>query len=117
MAGTFGRPRDPMVALPSHGERANSRPPDRGPFQIGRAEPAGALLMMRKFLLLLAAAGLMLVAGMGPALAHAALVAADPADKVTVSAPTEVRLTFSEGIELAFSTVSVTGADGTVAEE
>ena len=49
-----------------------------------------------------------------PALAHAELVSAVPAAEATVSAPlpTELRLTFSEPIELAFTKVSVKGSDG-----
>ena len=49
-----------------------------------------------------------------PALAHAHLLRAVPAAGSTVkAAPTELRLTFSEGLELAFSGVTVTGSDHT----
>ncbi|HEX4768805.1 MAG TPA: copper homeostasis periplasmic binding protein CopC [Lichenihabitans sp.] len=47
-----------------------------------------------------------------PALAHAHLLRAVPAAGSTVKAsPTELRLKFSEGLELAFSGVTVTGSD------
>ena len=47
------------------------------------------------------------------ALAHAALVSEMPAAGTTVTAsPTELRLSFSETLELSFSKVAVKGADG-----
>ncbi len=53
------------------------------------------------------------IAALGtPALAHAHLLRAVPAAGSTVKAsPTALRLKFSEGLELAFSGVSVAGAD------
>jgi methionine-rich copper-binding protein CopC len=48
-----------------------------------------------------------------PALAHAALIAAVPAaDSAVTTQPTELRITFSEPFELAFTSVDVTGLDG-----
>ena len=48
-----------------------------------------------------------------PVLAHAELTAAEPAaDAVSTTAPTELRLTFSEPVELAFTTLKVTDAAG-----
>lgn len=49
-----------------------------------------------------------------PALAHAELAMAVPAAEAAVTAPlpTELRLSFTEELELAFTRVSVTGADG-----
>ena len=59
-----------------------------------------------------------LLAGLGlssPAWAHAHLEGAEPAAKATVTtAPKELRLTFSEGIEPRFSVVKLTGPDGKV---
>jgi methionine-rich copper-binding protein CopC len=49
----------------------------------------------------------------GQAWAHAHLVTADPAVGATVAASDTLRLTFSEGIELAFSKVEIAKADGT----
>ena len=48
-----------------------------------------------------------------PAFAHAALVSEVPAAAATVAASTtELRLSFSEALELSFSKVVVKGADG-----
>jgi copper resistance protein C len=44
--------------------------------------------------------------------AHAHLVAATPAVGATVTAASEVRLKFSEGVEPRFSKIALTGADG-----
>ncbi|MGE0257355.1 MAG: copper resistance protein CopC [Alphaproteobacteria bacterium] len=49
----------------------------------------------------------------GPAAAHAFLSqAVPPVGGVVSSAPREVRLTFTEGIEPAFSRIELAGADG-----
>jgi copper resistance protein C len=48
-----------------------------------------------------------------PAFAHAELKTAIPAVDSTVAAPAELRLGFSEDLELAFTKVKLTGADGT----
>ncbi|MEZ2131024.1 MULTISPECIES: copper homeostasis periplasmic binding protein CopC [unclassified Sinorhizobium] len=49
----------------------------------------------------------------GPAMAHAHLEAATPAANATVSvSPSSLELTFSEGLNLAFSGVDVTNAKG-----
>nr|BFE57939.1 hypothetical protein GCM10020063_024650 [Dactylosporangium thailandense] len=62
---------------------------------------------------LLVAAALVLLAPATPAFAHSRLVASDPADGATVSTPLDaVALTFSDGVQQQFSTVVVTGADG-----
>jgi methionine-rich copper-binding protein CopC len=53
------------------------------------------------------------VAPAGPALAHAHLRSAVPAVKSTVTAaPSELDLVFSEGLELKFSGVQLSGSDG-----
>jgi methionine-rich copper-binding protein CopC len=53
----------------------------------------------------------------GPAFAHAKLVSAVPAaNAMAMPAPTELRLKFSEGIELKFTKVKVTGPDKKVIE-
>jgi methionine-rich copper-binding protein CopC len=59
-------------------------------------------------------AGLSLAAAV-PALAHAHLREAVPAADSTISAPlpTELKIGFTEAIELAFTQVVVTGEDGT----
>jgi copper resistance protein C len=49
-----------------------------------------------------------------PAFAHAHLELSDPADKATVAAPASLSLTFTEGLELAFSGIEVTGPSGPV---
>jgi methionine-rich copper-binding protein CopC len=47
------------------------------------------------------------------AMAHAVLVKANPPVGGTVSAsPTEIRITFSEGVEPRFSKIALTSADG-----
>ncbi len=48
----------------------------------------------------------------GGAWAHAHLVSSEPAVGSTVAAAGSLKLTFSEGIEVKFSKVEVTGADG-----
>ncbi len=48
----------------------------------------------------------------GPAFAHAHLLSATPAaDSMAMPPPTELRLKFSEGLELKFTTVKLTGPD------
>jgi copper transport protein len=72
---------------------------------------------MTKRLLLVLGALLTLVlggvAGAGPASAHAALIKSDPKDgSVVKTAPSEVRLWFSEGVLLSTDSVKVLGPDG-----
>jgi len=55
----------------------------------------------------------LLATAAGAAFAHAHLKSAEPADKTTVAAPKLLRLTFSEPIELGFSSVQITAADKT----
>ncbi|WP_438764692.1 copper homeostasis periplasmic binding protein CopC [Kushneria sp. TE3] len=50
--------------------------------------------------------------GSTQALAHAHLKDATPGEKASVSDPHEIRLTFSEGLELAFSEIDVVGTSG-----
>jgi methionine-rich copper-binding protein CopC len=50
-----------------------------------------------------------------PALAHAQLEKATPAVGATVSPPSEIRLEFSEGVELKFTKVTLTGPSGAAA--
>jgi copper resistance protein C len=58
---------------------------------------------------------LFLLGSTGQVLAHAKLVSASPAqDEMTMPPPTELRLKFSEAIELKFTRVKVTGPDGKV---
>jgi len=60
-----------------------------------------------------AATGLLLALAAAPALAHARLLAANPADGATVdSAPVEVVLRFSEEVSTDFAVVQVTAPDG-----
>jgi methionine-rich copper-binding protein CopC len=49
-----------------------------------------------------------------PAWAHAHLQTANPAVYTNGVSPAELRLDFSEGLELAFTTVTLTGPDGAV---
>src|SRR2546422_3242156 len=68
---------------------------------------------MIRILAVLLLAGTAWLATATPALAHAELIASSPAEGATVSAPpTEVRLTFSEGLQASFTTVAVTGPGG-----
>jgi methionine-rich copper-binding protein CopC len=48
-------------------------------------------------------------------LAHAQLEKATPAVGATVSSPSEIRLEFSEGVELKFTKVTLTGPSGAAA--
>ena len=52
----------------------------------------------------------------GPAFAHAHLKAATPAADSTVAPPTELALTFSEGVNLRFTGVTLTSVGGTVVD-
>ncbi len=61
------------------------------------------------------AASLALICGATTAFAHAQLEKATPAVGGTVASASEIRLTFSEGVEPKFSKVSVTGPAGAVA--
>ncbi|HEY1865113.1 MAG TPA: copper homeostasis periplasmic binding protein CopC [Roseiarcus sp.] len=58
------------------------------------------------------AASLVLICGATSAFAHAQLEKATPAVGGTVASASEIRLTFSEGIEPRFSKVTVTGPGG-----
>ena len=60
------------------------------------------------------AASLALICAATTAFSHAQLEKASPPVGGTVASATEIRLTFSEGVEPKFSKVSVTGPDGTV---
>ena len=62
-----------------------------------------------RFALLAAALSLGLA---GQAFAHAHLKAATPASGATVAAPAELDLGFSEGVNLKFTGVTVTGPEG-----
>jgi copper resistance protein C len=53
--------------------------------------------------------------GLSPAFAHAFLVKADPAVGSTVTtAPAQLLMTYTEGLEIPFCSVTVTSASGTV---
>lgn len=58
-----------------------------------------------------AASAVALLAVATQALAHAHLVTSVPADKASVAAPSELDLTFTEGLNLKFSGVTLTGPD------
>jgi len=63
---------------------------------------------------LVAALALFLVASPLSAYAHAELVETVPAQEEAIAvAPEELRLTFSEGVELAFTKVTIAGEDET----
>lgn len=63
--------------------------------------------------MLLALAGLSLLAGAGPAFAHSALIGSDPRNgAVMATGPQQVNLTFSESVQAGFSDVTVVGPDG-----
>jgi copper resistance protein C len=58
-------------------------------------------------------AGLALLLGAAPALAHTRLQSSDPADGASLdSAPEQVALTFNEPMSPEFSTITVIGPDG-----
>lgn len=66
--------------------------------------------MRRTFCFLL---GLLMAVGLAnQAFAHAHLVNALPAENASVSAPETLRLKFSEGLELAFTGLALSGATG-----
>lgn len=66
-----------------------------------------------RVLALLMLAGIGLLAGVGPASAHTALIGSDPADGASLAAgPQRVSLTFSEPVQPGFSVVTVVGPDG-----
>jgi copper resistance protein C len=68
--------------------------------------------IMRKTLHFVLPAGLGLVAASAPAFAHARLKsAAPPVNGTAATIPTEIDLTFSEGLNLKFTGVTVTGPD------
>ncbi|MGV3490702.1 MAG: copper homeostasis periplasmic binding protein CopC [Devosia sp.] len=68
---------------------------------------------MNRLLIALASAALL---SAGPAFAHANIVAAVPADKSSGPAPQSLELTFTEGLNLAFSGAKLLDADGTAIE-
>lgn len=47
----------------------------------------------------------------GQAFAHAHLKSSAPADKASISSPSKLDLTFTEGLNLKFSGIKVTGSD------
>lgn len=63
---------------------------------------------------LFSAAGLTTLLAVSPVFAHALLQSAVPPVGGTVSAPTEIRITYSEGIEPLFSGITLSGPDGAV---
>lgn len=69
-----------------------------------------------RFHILVSAAFAALVLAAAPAFAHAELEAAAPAADSRGATPFELRLDFSEGLELAFTKVTLTGADGAAIE-
>lgn len=68
--------------------------------------------LVRRALVLLTLAGLVLLAGAGPASAHSALIDSDPADGASMATgPQRVDLTFSDAVQAGFSEVTVIGPD------
>lgn len=67
---------------------------------------------MRKTIRLFALAGALALCFAGTASAHAHLKASTPAAGSTVAAPAEIDLTFSEDVNLKFTGIKLTGADG-----
>ncbi|MQA15675.1 MAG: copper resistance protein CopC [Pseudonocardiaceae bacterium] len=68
---------------------------------------------MRRIALLLALIGIGLLAGAGPASAHAALIGSDPPEGASLaSGPQRVSLTFSQSVQTGFSEVTVVGPNG-----
>lgn len=69
---------------------------------------------MTRISMIAVAASLALACGATTAFAHAQLQKASPPVGGTVSPPSEIRLTFSEGVEPKFTKISVTGPGGAV---
>jgi copper resistance protein C len=68
---------------------------------LGRLAAAGLL------------AGIALLLGAGPALAHAEFLGSDPAEGSSMAAgPQQVTLTFSDTMQQGFNTITVVGPDG-----
>lgn len=68
---------------------------------------------MRPLAALFAFVGLALLIGAGPAAAHNVLIGSDPADGAALpTGPQQVSLTFDLPVQPGFSTVTVTGPDG-----
>jgi len=67
------------------------------------------IAQIRRWSSAVAALGLMLVATSLPAFAHAALLETAPAHEASTKSPEELRLTFSESIELAFAEITISG--------
>ncbi len=67
---------------------------------------------MSRYTRVLAIAAITTAMASSQALAHAHLKSSVPADKATAAAPTELDLTFTEGVNLKFSGIKVTGPDG-----
>jgi methionine-rich copper-binding protein CopC len=59
-----------------------------------------------------ALAALMSLGLAGTAWAHAHLLSADPGGAVVAASPTSLSLTFSEGLEIGFTGISLTSASG-----
>lgn len=56
----------------------------------------------------------MLLLAAAPAFAHAKLVSSDPAANASVRSPTMIKLSFSESLEPAFSTASLSDSAGKI---
>jgi methionine-rich copper-binding protein CopC len=56
----------------------------------------------------------LVLAAASPAFAHAHLLQSDPAASASAASPKELTLDFSEGLEIAFSGVTLTGPSGAV---
>jgi len=68
---------------------------------------------MRRLAALFALIGLALLVNAGPAIAHNELIGSDPADGASLAnAPERVSLTFNLPVQPGFTTVTVTGPDG-----
>ncbi len=73
---------------------------------------AALLRPMRAFLCLSATVGALLLGSAGQAWAHAHPVHESPAPNATVTAPTEVRISYDDPLEPAFSHLTVQDAQG-----
>lgn len=69
--------------------------------------------MMHRAAIVACLMALAISTGIGPARAHTALTASDPAaDAALVASPTAITLTFNESIDTEFATIAVTDSDG-----
>lgn len=83
----------------------------RGALRVGTVLPMTARILRTVAVILLA--GLALLLGAAPALAHTRLQSSDPTDGASLdTAPEHISLTFNEEMTPGFSTVTIVGPDG-----